>query len=375
MILNRAIVVALFCVGGCLTMPQAKVNQNEQHERTGPEIHDIDPNLNIRQLQSNCTSGSIVNGTVIKLGVACYGHLDVPGGIPSYSARATRVGVRYIFKDKRESEATSQAGAYNDWGVSAKDVSTNISFYGTATASSGIQNLALFSFSSSATEATSVVIVTDGGNKLKVTHQYKPSPYTGNLYECVVTYENIGISALTDLRYRRSLDWDLEPTLFKDCVTIDVSSASLENANNGGILLPSPLAPLTGRDRLGYSCPGPFCQLFDDGPSNIGVDVQFLLKECDNVTRKTLSPREIRQFKVYFGAADNKTAASAVLKKLPASEAVEVSSNGELWKYYYLESYFCWYIYCRLILLAFPTVALAAMVTALPTCLSWPSVN
>jgi hypothetical protein len=321
MILNRVIGISLFFIVVGVTRSQANVDQNEQLVGDDPAPNPIVSSMDSRQLQA-CTSGSIVNGAVIKLGVMCYGNLNFPGGIPSYISRETRVGLRYIFTDGKESESTSQGTPSNDWGASAKIVGSSSSFFGYASASNGFSTLGLVSFQSNATHATSVVIAR---GPLKVTHRYRPSPYTRNLYEGLVTYENTGTAALTDLRYRRIVDWDIEPTIDVSCVTIDVkSSPTLENVNNFGLGIPNPLDSLAGRG-VGFSCIGPSCLLTNNGPDRIGADFQFLFKECDNVTRKILSPRGIHQFKIYLGAAENKTAALAILKTLPASEAVEVS--------------------------------------------------
>ena len=60
----------------------------------------------------------------------------------------------------------------------------------------------------------------DPGAKMRVTHDYHPSAANANLYEVSVTIENTGSVAFTDLRYRRVMDWDVEPTAFDEWVTI-----------------------------------------------------------------------------------------------------------------------------------------------------------
>ena len=60
----------------------------------------------------------------------------------------------------------------------------------------------------------------------RVTQNYHPSTKTPNLYEATVTIENIRGHALNDIRYRRVMDWDIEPTAFSEFVTIQGGNAS-----------------------------------------------------------------------------------------------------------------------------------------------------
>ncbi|NEQ27730.1 MAG: hypothetical protein F6K28_53785 [Microcoleus sp. SIO2G3] len=45
------------------------------------------------------------------------------------------------------------------------------------------------------------------------------------MYKAAVTIENIGTELVEDLRYRRSMDWDIEPTAFSEFVTVKTSGA------------------------------------------------------------------------------------------------------------------------------------------------------
>ena len=83
--------------------------------------------------------------------------------------------------------------------------------------------MVLESFSSTASTALSTVNIED---TLRVTHDYHPAGATANLYEATVTIENLTETALTDIRYRRVIDWDIEPTAFSKFVTIDGGSAT-----------------------------------------------------------------------------------------------------------------------------------------------------
>jgi len=73
------------------------------------------------------------------------------------------------------------------------------------------------------TSAVSTVTVADSaipGYALRVTHDYHSTPMTPNLMEATVTVTNTGASAVTNLLYRRVMDWDIEPTPFHEWVTI-----------------------------------------------------------------------------------------------------------------------------------------------------------
>ena len=63
------------------------------------------------------------------------------------------------------------------------------------------------------------------GGSMRVTHDFHPSPITPNLYEIDVTIENLTEEELADIRYRRVTDWDVEPTVFSEYVTIQGGGA------------------------------------------------------------------------------------------------------------------------------------------------------
>ena len=92
--------------------------------------------------------------------------------------------------------------------------------------------MTLESFTHTASTAVSVVNIQ---NTFRVTQNYHPSAQTPNLYEATVTIENISGHALADVRYRRVMDWDIEPTAFNEFVTINGGNASelLFDSNNG----------------------------------------------------------------------------------------------------------------------------------------------
>lgn len=249
----------------------------------------------------------ITNGTVT-LGVNDEGHLNVGGGAPSSGTGTTDVGLRY---NPTGAEATAPGCLCEGWGAGATDSSLS-PFSGFANvAVDGVQNLTLSSFTSTASTATSVVTIANGVTpSLQVTHAYAPSAATPNLYQVDVTIKNIGPDALTDVRYRRVMDWDAEPTAFSEYVTIQgtAAAANVLFASNNGFASANPFA---GPSDLGAT--GDFTNvgvldhgaLFDFGFGGLAVGAELA-------------------FKIFYGAAGTMAGALAAL----GAVAAEVYSLG-----------------------------------------------
>ena len=102
------------------------------------------------------------------------------------------------------------------------------------------------SFGSTATTATSVVDLVDGGGTsiLQVTHHFAPAAETPNLYRVNVTIENVSGVAQTDIRYTRTFDWDVEPDTFNEYVTHagTATTTNLLYSNDNGFENSDPFA-------------------------------------------------------------------------------------------------------------------------------------
>src|SRR5262245_46646006 len=146
----------------------------------------------------------IDNGTV-QLGVDRLGQLNIGGGTPSLQGN-TVVGLRFL---PTTAEATADGCLCEGWGVAIASTGET----GFANNAAGIGGLASVSFTSTASTAVSTVATTN----LLVTHDFHPSA-SPNLYAVDVTITNsggvVGDGSATDLRYRRLMDWDIEPTAF-----------------------------------------------------------------------------------------------------------------------------------------------------------------
>lgn len=247
----------------------------------------------------------ISNGTV-QLGIHPQAHLNVPG--PASSGGTPFVGLRFV---PTNAEATAPGCLCEGWGVA--DATTGLT--GHANEDDGVVNITPVSFTVTATTAVSVVTVSGpGGQSLEVTHDYHPSPATPNLYEVTVSVRNTGTAPVGDLRYRRVMDWDVEPTAFSEFVTIQTGGAlNLLDDNNDGFATANPLGP----DTSGGVFPVLTGSFTDAGPDDHGARFDFGFG--------ALAVGATRTFTIFYGAAATEAAALAAI----TAAAVEVYSFGQ----------------------------------------------
>lgn len=256
-------------------------------------------------------SAIIDNGTGIQLGVDTRGQLNVGGGSASV-AGLTIVGLRHLTSGG-ELESTANGCLCEGWGVGADGVS------GYANNATGIAGLTVESFTSGGTAhtdaqsvgstATSVVNMRD---LLRVTHTFTPSA-SDNLYQVHVTIENIGASDVNDLRYRRTFDWDIDPTAFSEYSTIGgtAGASAVIGSNDNGFCDSNPYA---GCSQITAS--GDFV---DTGYGDIGANFDFAFG--------SLAIGETFEFDIFYGAAFTEAAAFSAL----AAVGAEVYSFGQSW--------------------------------------------
>jgi hypothetical protein len=178
------------------------------------------------QLSALVTSftGAVVDNGLFQLGINPEGHMNLDSaGPPSSGSGTTTVGLRYL---PENTEVLAPGCLCEGWGVADRTAGVS----GWASEDYGVSaNLTVTDFvvtelSPGVDIARSVVEI---GGVFEVTHDFRPSPFTPNLYEILVTVENIS-SAPVDLVYRRKMDWDVEPTYFNEFVTIQGSSDFVE---------------------------------------------------------------------------------------------------------------------------------------------------
>lgn len=239
-------------------------------------------NANPPAVEDEGGSAVISNGTVT-LGVRDLGDLNYSG-----------VGLRY---NPTGGEVLNIGCLCEGWG--AADATSGVQ--GWASVDFGTFNMALVSFASTASTATSVATV---GGILRVTHHYQPSPATPFLYEITVTIDNIS-GAPVDLRYTRDMDWDVPPTPFNEFVTVQGTAAepTVLYADNNGFQTPG---PLFGRWNLGAV--GDFV---DVGPYDHGALFDFGFG--------TLAPGATHEFTLFYGAAGTETDAMAAISAVGAT--------------------------------------------------------
>ena len=247
--------------------------------------------VDISVVAAPCTGAIISNGTV-QLGVNCTGNLNTPGGTPSSETGTTEVGLRLVATN---AESTAPGCLCEGWG--AADATTNVTGY--ANESAGTDNVSIVSFTSDADSATSKVAI---GSTFEVTHDYQPSTVANALYKVTVSIKNTSASAV-HLRYRRVMDWDVEPTAFNEFSTVQKGTASeIVFTSNDGFATADPLA--------GPSDIGSTGNFTDAGPNDHGALFDFDFGSLATGVTKT--------FTTFYGAAGTEAAASAALSAVGA---------------------------------------------------------
>jgi hypothetical protein len=262
----------------------------------------VEPSARAHEPQGDAIIG---NGT-IQLGVHPHGHLNAPDG-------EGIVGLRFLGAD-----GISPGCLCEGWGVA--DGATGLTGYANQNDVTPVSNLSVQSFEKTATTATSVVTDNpiEGPASVRVTHEFKPAPETSNLYQVTVSIENISAGAITDLRYRRVMDWDVPPTPFNEFVTIDgAAPPELLFSNTNGFATGNPLGSRTASTPGGAgsdfvpqeSLPnGP--ALTDAGPTDHGSLFDFGFG--------SLPAGETQTFTFYYGGAATETAALAAIDAVGA---------------------------------------------------------
>lgn len=249
-------------------------------------------------------AGAVITNGTVTLGVNDLGALNFGG-----------IGLLF---NATGNDSTFPGCTCEGWGVAV--ASTGLTgFQNTAIGTAG---LTLVSFVSDASSATSVVTI---GGMLRVTHNYAPSSVSANLYEVKVTIENISGADLgagaTDLRYRRVMDWDIEPTPFSEFVTLQGHPATnLLATSNDGFESADPLSsntPITDGACAAGDASIPNTNFTDCGAADHGAAFDFGFP--------ALLAGESRELTIYYGACGTEAACDAAR----ALAAIEVYSYGQ----------------------------------------------
>lgn len=143
---------------------------------------------------------------------------------------------------------------------------------------------------------------------LRVTQDFRPSA-NPRAYEVEVTLENLSAGPVQP-RFRRTVDWDIDPDPFLEYVTMrhGPSTAVVASVGNG-FNDPNPLVALDPSGK-GTTCPENL-DFTDCGPDDLGaaIDLEF----------PVMLPGQQFRFWLYYGAAPTEAGALAILDELQAS--------------------------------------------------------
>lgn len=270
----------------------------------------------IAVLSAPAFAGAVItNGSGIYLGVLDLGNLGYTDGITTSLNGANKgsgntIGVS-VYADLSAYgrgvglfDATAPGCICEGWGAAV-----NGTIGGGANVDSGTSGVTLVSFSFTPSTATSTVSL--DGSPLQVINAYAPSASTALMQDTVTMTNTSSTDSLTDVTYRRVMDWDVPPSEFNEFVTIQGWPATdLVRTTDNGFQSPNPLIPDSG-----IECP------VNANFSYCGPDDHGALFDFDF---GTLAPGESKTFNIYYGAAFNTGDALAALGTVGA----EVYSFG-----------------------------------------------
>ena len=258
----------------------------------------------------------------ISLGILPEGHMG--SSVNNIATNADYTGIAYKMSGSWK-DATTPGCLCEGWGGGARD-QFGREFHGEADEAivwpGGVNNLEVKSFVVDETSMESIVWIDDpsGNPAMEVKHVFGPSALRPDeLFEAVVTITNISSNTLTDVRYNRTMDWDIPPTEFSEIVTIVGAADSASQATkprvhrsgNNGFRNPNVFAGNYVRSMSENEDKERF------GPRDHGFTATF---EFDD-----LLCGEAHSFKIYYGAAETR----ALMLEALAEEGVSIYSLGE----------------------------------------------
>jgi autotransporter-associated beta strand protein len=286
-------------------IPEAITRLFRRHEKRQPHAR-----THRRLLRCECleqrqmlSAGAVITNGTVELGVNDTGTLIYGGESPD------GIGLKYL-PSGREALAWVPWALCEGWGVADAN---NTTVDGWSDTAYGSYNLSTPTFTHTNSTATSVVSVLGA---LQVTHTFVPSPVTSDLYQIDVQIKNISQTAIGDLRYRRVMDWDVDPTIKFECVSVFGTSSALLYDNNNGFAQPDPLIHFDPIPQFPDDV-GEFISMCYDtyhGYHDIGSLFDFHFG--------SLAAGDTCAFTLFYGAAGSKADAQAAL----AAVGSEVSS-------------------------------------------------
>ena len=268
--------------------------------------------------------GIIYNSTTaadqkIALGILPEGHMGSSTG--NIATNASYTGIAYKLSGSWK-DATTPGCLCEGWGAGAVDKHGRQTHGEADDAVGGVRNLEVKSFVVDETSIESIVWIKDhlGNPILEVKHVFGPAVLRPNeLFEGLVTMTNISGSTLTNVRYNRTMDWDIPPTEFSEIVTIVGAAASAASATK-------PRVYKSGNN--GFRNPNVFGRSYTRGMSENQDKERFGPRDHGFTTTfdfEDLICGESHTFKIYYGAAETRSLIEAALTE----EGVSIYSLGE----------------------------------------------
>lgn len=255
-------------------------------------------------------SAAILQHGDTALGIDDLGNLNVWGDGPDGTAGygVWRIGL---------GDATYPGCLCEGWGVAVTTVEGRTS--GFANNAIGTGGLLLDSFTTDSVSATSSVSLT--GADVGVSHVFGGS-IADDVFQVQVTVTNNSNESMSDLVYRRVMDWDVPPTEFREYVTHQGVEANLETnggnvrfASNNGFASANPLLAAGSRDASTINT-----DFVDNGAADHGSVFDFAFGD--------LSAGESRVFNIYYGSAADEAGALSAIDLLGADVYSLGQSSG-----------------------------------------------
>jgi len=266
--------------------------------------------------------GAVISYGATFLGVNDEGHLNF-GFEPTF-------GLPYGVFRAGVGDSTSPGCLCEGWGVVATHPvsGSQAIFFNQASGNyGGGHNVA---FENTAFSAISRVTGFSGSDPFPYTvqHSFNPS-VAAEVFQVQVTITNTSSDTLSNVTYRRAMDWDVYPTPFNEFVTIRGAQALLgaggvlEEFSNDGFVTNDLLAV----PNLSSINPGApvNTDFVDVGPDDHGAAFDFNFGD--------LAPGASRVFNIYYGSAPSEAAANVALFTLGITDPLGNPLPGGMYSY------------------------------------------
>jgi hypothetical protein len=253
------------------------------------------------------SAGALITYGKTTLGVNDQGHLNF---FSDTGPDSSQFGFTYGVYRAGLGDAISPACLCEGWGVSALVGSESFASWASVD-TGGVSGLGSGTFGATVNTATSVV--DSSVMPMTIRHAFGPSLAT-DLFQVQVTLTNTSTTeTLSDLTYRRAMDWDVPPTEFREFVThsgvtanLTSNGGNLKYASDDGFAIVDPREAARPIDIGTVNT-----DFYRSGPADHGSVFDFSFGE--------LAPGASRIFNIYYGSAANEIEAIDKVNKVGAS--------------------------------------------------------